>query len=399
MSNFNYSFEEWCKDNNRIDLLERWDFDKNKCLPSEVSFKSNNKYYFKCPEGLHDSKDYKLCDIHKSSYPLLKCKQCNSFAQYIIDEYDEDYLSSIWSDENTDSPWDVAAHSNKKYKFICLKNEHQPFDMTADHYVSGVGCPICSNHKIIKENSLGTINPEVLDLWSDKNDKTPYEYAPVSGEVVWWKCNNGIHEDYQRKISNSQSRDFICPECGKLQGWFNRKEDIAGQQFGELTALYLDKSKLNNKRRTYWICKCSCGNLHSVDVTNLKTGNTTTCGDRMAHYSGENNGHWKGGITPKLVAERESTRYHDWRKLVYSKDYYTCQCCGNIHNGLNAHHIKNFSSNEELRYDLNNGITLCSECHPTASPVGFHNIYGTRNNTPDYQHQHQRTFRQSQNQK
>ena len=242
---------------------------------------------------------------------------------------------------------------------------------------------ICSNHKIIKENSLGTINPEVLDLWSDKNDKTPYEYAPVSGEVVWWKCNNGIHEDYQRKISNSQSRDFICPECGKLQGWFNRKEDIAGQQFGELTALYLDKSKLNNKRRTYWICKCSCGNLHSVDVTNLKTGNTTTCGDRMAHYSGENNGHWKGGITPKLVAERESTRYHDWRKLVYSKDYYTCQCCGNIHNGLNAHHIKNFSSNEELRYDLNNGITLCSECHPTASPVGFHNIYGTRNNTPE----------------
>ena len=42
---------------------------------------------------------------------------------------------------------------------------------------------------------------------------------------------------------------------------------------------------------------------------------------------------------------------------------------------LNAHHIKNYSSNEELRLVLSNGITLCEKHHKE-----FHKIYGKKNN-------------------
>lgn len=51
---------------------------------------------------------------------------------------------------------------------------------------------------------------------------------------------------------------------------------ITGQKFGRLTALY----KLNNyhKRATYWLCVCDCGNLVEVRGTNLRYGQTKSCG-------------------------------------------------------------------------------------------------------------------------
>lgn len=375
-----YSFENWCIDNNRCDLLERWD---NEILPSSVSFKSNSKYYFKCPNGLHESQSYCLYDITGGKNKTVKCKKCNSFAQYIIDKYDEDYLEIIWSIKNDKSPWNFMTHSNKKVWFNCENNNKHIYSITLNQYSNGVRCPYCSNQKIIYENSLGVSNPEVTDIWSDKNEKTPYDYAPHSGIKVWWKCENGIHEDFERKISNSSVQNFKCPKCKRYESRLNRKEDLSGQKFGELTALYIDKKKTYSTQRTHWVCKCSCGKITSVCLQNLKNKTTNTCGDMKLHYSGEKSPNWKGGITSTLLLERTSTTYNHWRDEVYKKDWYTCQCCGESKNiNKNAHHLYNFSSNESLRYDVTNGILLCNKCHAATIKGGFHNIYGTTNNTP-----------------
>lgn len=382
MSNFHYSFKQWCIDNDRQDILNRWDYNKNNCDPEDISFKSNNKYYFKCPEGLHESGDYKICDIHKSKYPLLKCKKCNSFAQAVINIYGKDYLKSIWSNQNEINPWDIAAKSNKQILLICQVNTEHIYPITPNHFMDGVGCSYCSHHRIMNSNSLAFTYPEAIKFWSDKNKKSPYEYAPNSGIEVWWKCNNGIHNDYSRSIADSKTRKYICPECGKAQGHLNRKEDISGQIFGELTALYINY-ELGKGVATYWHCQCSCGGFCDVTVTNLKSGNSTTCGNRTIHYSKENNGNWKGGITAPLQIERTSTRYNIWRDAVYKKDWYTCQCCGKSKNiNKNAHHIENFLDNKDLRYEVSNGILLCDECHAFIYPTSFHYRYGTKNNTP-----------------
>lgn len=55
-----------------------------------------------------------------------------------------------------------------------------------------------------------------------------------------------------------------------------KHEDISGQIFGKLKALRVDESK----KKSFWICRCACGNEKSVRTDLLKDGRTVTCGCR-----------------------------------------------------------------------------------------------------------------------
>lgn len=144
-------------------------------------------------------------------------------------------------------------------------------------------------------------------------------------------------------------------------------------------------------------------------------------GRKRPDISGKNNYGWKGGLVEKkclycdkqffvpkcsinrgkyccrdcankgkdrgLSTENEKIRhcnnYKIWRTRVFERDNYTCFICNERGGTLHAHHIENFSSNKELRFDINNGITLCKFCHNPAILGSFHNIYGTKNNNKD----------------
>src|SRR3990167_2360774 len=72
---------------------------------------------------------------------------------------------------------------------------------------------------------------------------------------------------------------------------------------------------------------------------------------------------WRGGITPANEKIRRSPEYIEWRKSVFKRDNYTCQDCKQKGSYLQADHIKPFSLFLELRFDINNGRTLCRDCH------------------------------------
>lgn len=55
----------------------------------------------------------------------------------------------------------------------------------------------------------------------------------------------------------------------------------------------------------------------------------------------------------------------NWNKAVKERDKYTCQRCGAILVGrqAHAHHKIPAWFMPELKYDLDNGICLCNSCH------------------------------------
>lgn len=83
---------------------------------------------------------------------------------------------------------------------------------------------------------------------------------------------------------------------------------------------------------------------------------------------GEKSPAWKGGVTPENERQRKSIEYTMWREQVFERDNWECQEC-HTRSGrgspvtLNADHIKPFALFPELRFVVENGRTLCAECH------------------------------------
>ena len=91
----------------------------------------------------------------------------------------------------------------------------------------------------------------------------------------------------------------------------------------------------------------------------------------VPHPSGEASPFYikdRNKIKNQFQSIRDSKMMKDWKKSVHEKYNYTCQMCGDRSRSghyvkLNAHHIVRFIDAPELRFNVNNGITLCVPCH------------------------------------
>lgn len=87
---------------------------------------------------------------------------------------------------------------------------------------------------------------------------------------------------------------------------------------------------------------------------------------------------WKGGVTSESHKIRNSPEYKNWRKQVFERDDYRCLGCGlkNSEQGvknliLNADHIYPFAPYPRLRFMVENGRTLCVDCHRKTDTYGY----------------------------
>lgn len=65
---------------------------------------------------------------------------------------------------------------------------------------------------------------------------------------------------------------------------------------------------------------------------------------------------------------RRTREYRKWRVHVIRRDK-VCVACGS-HKRRQAHHLEDGSHNPDLRFLVDNGVTLCYECH-----MAFHTMY------------------------
>ena len=104
----------------------------------------------------------------------------------------------------------------------------------------------------------------------------------LSRKIIWkWQCDCGnIHYATGSGVKSGNTKS-----CGCLSTETIIKRNLANalpikEKYGLLTPIKNLGFRISDsdKRRTYWLCRCDCGNEIEVKEHVLKTGNTSSCG-------------------------------------------------------------------------------------------------------------------------
>ena len=161
-------------------------------------------------------------------------------------------------------------------------------------------------------------------------------------------CNRECYNQFHKKVS----KEYKCEICDKI---FVGSKGNANRFCSR--ECYNQFHNIKNKNR-----KCpTCGKSFIAKANEDKYCSWECYNKVRKPPNGENHWNWQGGKTLQND-NRDSHEYKNWRILVYKRDNYKCVKCGSKNN-LNAHHKKSWKHYPELRYDIDNGITLCEKCH------------------------------------
>lgn len=120
-------------------------------------------------------------------------------------------------------------------------------------------------------------------------------------------------------------------------------------------------NKVNKLGKIYSPRK-ECVDCGKVSRWIIEQGRCKLCLIKFRFQTKENHPRWKGGVSRAYTTGYYSKEYKEWRTTVFERDNFTCQDCGDG-GYVTAHHIKSFAHYPELRFELDNGMTLCEPCH------------------------------------
>lgn len=180
-------------------------------------------------------------------------------------------------------------------------------------------------------------------------------------------CKQVFSEKHKENLSKSLMGHPVSKETrGKISEALMGR--IGGKEKSVKLSNYFKGRTITQEHRDKISASLSGRKRTAEERKNMSNGHS---GKKRPYCTGENNYFWKGGVTEKNKSIRTSLEYRQWRKKVYERDNYTCQMCGVRGLQLNADHIKPFAYYPELRFSMDNGRTLCVDCHKKTSTWGI----------------------------
>ena len=298
-------------------LNKYWDWKKNTVNPYLI-YKSkggnDGKVWIKCTKtDYHGSYE----TLPNNFYNGTRCPYCvnqkvhpkDSFAQWGIDTFGDDFLEKYWSDKNIINPFEISPQTpNTKVWILCQEKDYHNYEggykISPNNFYKGARCPYCVNHngKVHPKDSFGALYPSKAKHWSEKNDESPFEVAPKTDDKYKFICQE-CGEEFERSLANLNSNNggVYCTDCNNSQ-----LEETTKQVLQKYNITYIREVIFNN------LLGLGGGNL-SYDFYLSDYNLLIECqGIQHEHYC-------KGFHETKKDFEKQLE--HDKRKREYAKQH------------------------------------------------------------------------------
>ena len=211
-----------------------------------------------------------------------------------------------------------------------------------------------------------------ISLHGDKYDYSKVFYINKDTKVCIICAEHG---EFWQTPNNHWKRKG-CPKCSKN---YKLNIGVITKRCREYNVVLLTSNYKNAYEKMSWRCNVD-GCIFVMCWHDIQSGNKCpACSmlSRREKISGENSCMWNPNLT-------EDDRIHNrilpenkiWIRNIFIRDNYVCQICGKTNTTLNAHHLDGYHWCKEKRYDIENGISLCTDCHKE-----FHKLFGNKYNT------------------
>lgn len=257
-----------------------WDYENNAIDPSTIRVQTrgtgawcNNDdvLSWRCSKGHHWK--CKISDLRRGNHK--HCPYC--LGKIMLPDHSNsiasDYpivLKEWFSDKNGD-PNNITTGSSIRSKIYWKCSncggiwKTRPF-----YYINNVSfkhdnnCPYCHDRELLTGlNDLATRRPDLIPMWSEKNDKGPGEYIFNSHEEVIWKCPAGHHREWRDSIRNEVNGGYTagCYVCKNKVYSLGENDlatlrpDLVKEWAYDLNKTRPEDHMINDRTPIMWRCK------------------------------------------------------------------------------------------------------------------------------------------------
>lgn len=322
--------------------------------PKEAYKTSDTILYYKCNICGHEAR-MKFTDFNEGT----RCQKCKRKELADLQRFSYNYVYDCFIEQGCLLLSNIYKNKDSIMDYICSCGKESKISFSS--FQSGSRCKECGYKKIGDKKRLPY--QIVSNIFENNGCHLLSKTYKNSNQKLLYICECG-HEDEKDLYHFIRGQRCNFCACERKATQFRHDYDFVYKQFSNKGFKLLSPIYYNMAQQLEYIC--TCGNIAFTTLNNLRViKSCNTCHQEKNNISSEK----------QLI--RGSIEYKNWRNEVFKRDNYVCQKCF-IPNQklLNAHHKDGFHWCDEKRLDVDNGVTLCIDCHED-----FHSSFGNWYNT------------------